>query len=662
MSTSNRTAAQRDRWIGLSAFIGTYLFIPLWDVFALGYTLLTSWQIRQDPETRDVGTSLLIRPLRRLAFLAIAFALALLGVGALQGVVPQPGPFGFAITGLRNIAGITPNLTDPTTSAAVAKGVKIAELISDRLPNTFWLLGAISVEALLLTAALFAIGLGTHALTRRSETWGWAANGLLRLLAFRQLAVPTFGVGLVWIMLFGVRYKWVPVGLLQTMGHTDLGDRLWHLLLPGLVGALLPSLLAAQAAVRIWLDWDQNGRPKESQWAAAGLEAARTFYDHAGWLLGGMMILESLFAIPGIGKLMIDGIIKQDAPVLVATVQLFAPFVLVARIRSILTDSMQRIYDFMHPAVIRKQAAVKPKASQQQAATSNLPMPERPEFVSQLWLVMAGIAFVMVLVPIIQGIFFSPHNPLQITGGQTYLPPSAEHPMGTDSVGRDIESRILFSHQVTFGTAVTGAIVVLALGGLWGGVAVAVRSWRGLLGESLADLIRLPAEVIMLVHPALVAMIFTVGQNVVKLPGQQGSQSLAGMSMAIGLSLAPRMVWAVEALWDSRPQEKSLRWRLGGAIILIYAASLFAVFHYAEALGFLGLGVLPPLTSVGANLQYYTELLGGTLAVRDSRFYVYAANYAAAAGFQAWVYLTMYDGLTDFFGFKKRGFMPKLFS
>ncbi len=160
-------------------------------------------------------------------------------------------------------------------------------------------------------------------------------------------SLPTFWVGLMLIMLFAVELQWVPA-----TGRGDLGsflgiqssiftlDGLSHIFLPALNLALLKISLAirlTRAGVReaMGLDYVKYARAK-------GLSTRRIIFVHVmknimipvvtvmglefGSLIGFSVVTETIFAWPGMGKLLIDAILQLDRPVVVAYLMIIVLF------------------------------------------------------------------------------------------------------------------------------------------------------------------------------------------------------------------------------------------------------------------------------------------------------------------------------------------------
>jgi peptide/nickel transport system permease protein len=194
--------------------------------------------------------------------------------------------------------------------------VSVLQLILQRLPVTI-LLTAFAA----LIAVLLAVPLAFLAALRR----GGAADAAIRGVFQVGLSTPVFYLGLVLLIVFAAKLRWFPVG---GYGEGFL-DHLRHLFLPALTLALslaavlMRNLRAAIIGV-LGAEYVEFARAKG---LAARLVMLRHVLRNAlistvtlfgltiGTLLGGAVITETVFAIPGAGRLMIDSIYGRDYPV-----------------------------------------------------------------------------------------------------------------------------------------------------------------------------------------------------------------------------------------------------------------------------------------------------------------------------------------------------------
>ncbi len=189
-----------------------------------------------------------------------------------------------------------------------------------RLPATIEL----AVAAMLL-ATVFGVVLGVIAAVRPYSIW----DNLSSFLAISGVSMPTFWLGLMLILIFSVTLRWFPVS-----GRGGLR----HLVLPALTLAATSSAIIARQTRSDMLDVLHQDYVRTAR--AKGLTEQGVIFRHAlrnaliptttivglqfGYLLGGAVITETVFAWPGVGRLLVDGIKFRDFPVVQATVIVLA--------------------------------------------------------------------------------------------------------------------------------------------------------------------------------------------------------------------------------------------------------------------------------------------------------------------------------------------------
>ncbi|AZI44884.1 ABC transporter permease (plasmid) [Deinococcus psychrotolerans] len=206
--------------------------------------------------------------------------------------------------------------------------VPVLRLMLDRLPITLFL----DVYAAVL-GVLMAVPLAVLAAVRRN-TW---VDGVIRAVFQVGLSLPVFYVGLQLLTLLGARLGWFPIG-----GYgVTFGDHLYHLFLPALtlglnLAAVLVRTLRNSVIEVLTAEYVDFARAK-------GLRSRVIMTRHVlrnaliatvtllglniGGLIGGAVITETVFAIPGVGKLMVDAIFGRDYPVVQGLTLTFAVLV-----------------------------------------------------------------------------------------------------------------------------------------------------------------------------------------------------------------------------------------------------------------------------------------------------------------------------------------------
>lgn len=202
---------------------------------------------------------------------------------------------------------------------AVTNGQPVLPLIWERFQ-----VSAGVVLAAVVIAAVIGVAVGMIAAWRQNSSLDVAVVGVTTLI----LAIPTFWLGLLMLLLFGVKLGWLPV-----IGYVSMREDPWvaltYLALPIATLALHESgvitrMARASAIDVLRLEYIAHARAK-------GLSEARVLIRHAlpnafaptwtlvglilGNLLGGIAVIETVFALPGLGRLMVDGVFARDYPV-----------------------------------------------------------------------------------------------------------------------------------------------------------------------------------------------------------------------------------------------------------------------------------------------------------------------------------------------------------
>lgn len=221
--------------------------------------------------------------------------------------------------------------------------VPVLELIKQRMPVTLYL----TVYAAVL-AALMAVPLAILAAFRRN-TW---VDGLIRGVFQVGLSVPVFYVGLQLLTFFGARLGMFPVG---GVGRNWI-ENLYYLFLPALsLGFYLSAILMRNLRASIievfsaeYVDFARSKGLKRRVVVLkhilrnALISTVTLFGLSIGQLIGGAVITETVFAVPGVGRLMVDAIFGRDYAVIQGLTLTFA---LLVSLVFLLTDLVYATLD-----------------------------------------------------------------------------------------------------------------------------------------------------------------------------------------------------------------------------------------------------------------------------------------------------------------------------
>ncbi len=199
--------------------------------------------------------------------------------------------------------------------------------ITERLPVTI-LLNLLSLQVILVVA----LPLGVISAVRRNSLFDRSAT----VLVFVGFAMPSFWLALLMMDWFGVRLGWLPVSGLKSLGYEYMTvsgqflDRITHLIIPVFIAAIgglagFSRYMRSNMLDVVRQDYIMTARAK-------GLSERTVIYKHAlrnallpvitilglslPGLIGGSVIFETIFAIPGMGKLFYDGVMMRDYPLI----------------------------------------------------------------------------------------------------------------------------------------------------------------------------------------------------------------------------------------------------------------------------------------------------------------------------------------------------------
>jgi peptide/nickel transport system permease protein len=220
----------------------------------------------------------------------------------------------------------------------------VSDLIKERLPRT---------ATLVLLAQLMAIVIAVPWALATASRAGRLSDRISTMNTFFLVAMPNFALAIILKFVFSIKLGWMP---LTYVANDPLSTRLWQMVLPALtialpVAAVFQRLLRTDLITTLQQDFILMARAK-------GLSRRRVLFRHAlrpslfsfitvvglntGALIGGSIVVETIFRIPGIGSSLVESVLREDFPVVLAIVMIVAvAFVLI----NLLVDILYSIID-----------------------------------------------------------------------------------------------------------------------------------------------------------------------------------------------------------------------------------------------------------------------------------------------------------------------------
>ena len=225
-------------------------------------------------------------------------------------------------------------------------GQTVLSMVTERLPATMSLAGAAVVVALLI-----ALPLGVLSAIRQGSRTDTIATAISQF----GISVPDFWMGILLILLFSLTLGWLPASGYVGLSEDPL-EWARRLILPGVTvgvvsGAVLTRFVRSSVLESLGEDFVRTAQSK-------GLSERRIIREHVlpnalvpvitvtglqlAYLLSGVVVVEAVFAWPGLGQLALDAVQDRDYPVLQGAVMLFAGFFLLV---NLLVDLLYAVVD-----------------------------------------------------------------------------------------------------------------------------------------------------------------------------------------------------------------------------------------------------------------------------------------------------------------------------
>ena len=450
---------------------------------------------------------------------------------------------------------------------SVTGGIAVRDLIFDRLPST--------LSLLLLTvffAAAVSIPLGVLAAARRGSLIDRVVGGA----AVSGVGVPSISLAVMLLLVLSMWYG------------RPLGQLLWPSLVLAIFAGAVMIRIIRSSIVEV-LNKEDIGPPRGSGLPvkACLVHCLSNLLIWApvlfGGFLAGAIVVETVFAVPGIGSLALESAVTRDYAVLQGIAMTAAGMAVIVLGFSLVAGLLVHRFE---PG-----AAVRPSGGQAAGTASTSPsMPPTAGAWKVPWVPLLVIG--ILLVTAISAPIIAAHDPLQITPADRLSPPGAGHLLGTDVLGRDVLSRLIYGTRSSLAVALLSLIPVAVVGGGLGLLS-------GYVGGQVDTIVTGALDNI----PAFPLLLFAILVMVALGP------SLVNVVIAVTLVLWPRIARA------ARDEVVALKanggFSLPNAInpIIALLSLHFGLAILMEAtLSFLGLGMQPSTPSWGGmmadSMQY----------------------------------------------------------
>ncbi len=449
-------------------------------------------------------------------------------------------------------------------SSSLFKGESVLAVIGPRLGITLRFLALTGLFGLVIAAVLLFLGTLISRVTIRP---GWLARlrSILRLVIVSGgVSVPRFAVGAVFIVFMTLGWSW-----------SISGDSPVLVFWSAFLASLLPVWLLVQAG-----HGEMANLPEDISRMSLVRHLAISLVIRLLRLVGVLIVIiisaEQIWVYPGLGRLFISSIFMRDFPVVFGIAWVFAVIVVLVKLVAGLVEIAYN--HFGNP--------VTSPAEVDEDKSLRLAIPKG-------WLIFCLVLTGISILAAIATPLLAPYGFNEMSMTDRLVAPSAEHILGTDNLGRDILSRLLYGTRTDLfaGLTCAGVLVVLATG--WATLSAYFRKKNNVPGDILEELVMLPGEIIT-AFPWLVLLLLVM--SIV------GPVALF-LALVASLVLLPRAAEMIREAYLSLPEQENWLQELLRAVPVMLIFTVAGGILYITTASYLGFGVPPPTAELGGMLS-----------------------------------------------------------
>jgi peptide/nickel transport system permease protein len=278
----------------------------------------------------------------------------------------------------------------------------------------------------------------------------------------------------------------------------------------------------------------------------------------------------------GLGRLFISNMSDQDYPAALGIIWVFVIIVVLATLAAELLEIAHNYYK-------GRTVLIEPVMEK----------PRKPGIPKGWLIVSLALLFLTVLVAVI-GPLLAPYEMNRIDLLHRLASPSPKFLLGTDQLGRDILSQLLYGFRIDLFAGLACAAIVSLLAGGWATLAACCKNMNNLWGDTLEDIVMLPRKIICS-FPWLVLLFllepFLAGRSVLL------------VAFLAGLVVLPRTTGMIQEAYGAPPERLNWLLMILKSIPVVFIFTAAAVIIYIATISYLGFGVNPGISEFGAMIS-----------------------------------------------------------
>ena len=457
------------------------------------------------------------------------------------------------------------NITGPTLShdtstwnwaKSLLENKNVSEMIGQNFGITLRIIALIGLLSLFIAGTVLSIGFFLGNLIKH-PVWLVKVRRVLRLaLVSRGIIIPIFVFNAFIIVFISIHKSPPPY-------HIPI---FWS----AFVCSLLPAWLLVQSGYGMLSNQTEN---TISLHLAKQL-GVRLFISVLK--LTGLIIVTTIMASwflvqPGLDSLLINHLYNRDLPVIFGIIWVMVIIVVPVKLAA---ELIEIYYNYL-----TGQTALIAQVPEKPIVKNGIP---------KGWMIFSIGLCTFIILAAVFGPLLSP-NGNQINILNRLQPPSAKYLLGTDQIGRDVLSRLLYSIRtdVLFGLAVA-AVVSLIAGG-WAILAARCRKMNNRPGNTLGDIVMLPGDIIC-AFPWLALLLLPMSMAL--------NRSTIFVALIVGLVMLPRTAGMIQETWRSPLNGRTWRQNVLRSISVVFIFTTAGGIFYVSTIGYPGFGLGPRIVEL----------------------------------------------------------------
>jgi peptide/nickel transport system permease protein len=445
----------------------------------------------------------------------------------------------------------------------------VSETIGQYKDATLSIIALSGLLSLMIAGILLFIGV---IISRIMNSPGWLARvrSILRLvLVSGGASIPIFIFSSSVITFTNIHIGWSPP-------PASGGPAYQWIFYCSFCCSLLPAWLLVQTGNGILSNRAENIPNLKLIWHV-GISLLIRVLKLVGAIIVISIIAEQTLVQPGLGRLLMQGVNRRDFPIIFGVVWFFVIIVVLVKL---VAELIEIAYNHFSKTI-----SLPEQVQEERSLRFTIP---------KGWLIFSLVLVVLIILIAVVAPLLAPYGMNEIHLMDRLREPSSKYLLGTDQLGRDILSRLLYGIRIDVLIGFISAIALSIVATGWVIPAAYFRRMNTWIGDTLEDMVMLPRDIICAV-PWLVLLLLLISMIV--------KSSISWIALISGLVMLPHAVGIIQEAYRSPPEGKGWLDIVLHAIPVVLIFATAGIIFYVSTLSYTGFWIPPGFPELGSILS-----------------------------------------------------------